>query len=132
MVLQVDLSLHELLEKELQVCHMKGLVWGGAGAGSLETTKLKLVTVGIQWRGRQDVIWFRWDERELEVQTEEDAVVYCSKVLKFKLGGLCSKPLEGCDLVIVEVGALEDVKVPLTLLRVSQQVVDMASNGGLT
>ena len=46
---------------------MKGLVQGRAGAGSLETTKLKSVTVGIWWRGRWDIIRFRWDEWELEV-----------------------------------------------------------------
>ena len=34
---------------------MKGLVWGGAGAGSLEATKPKSVTAGIWRRGRWDV-----------------------------------------------------------------------------
>ena len=46
---------------------MKGLVWGRAGVGSLETTKLKLVMAGIQWRGWWNIIRFRWDERGLEV-----------------------------------------------------------------
>ena len=54
------------------------------------------------------------------------------EVLKFELGGLCSEPLEECDLVVMEIGALEDVKVPLMLLCVSRQVVDVAGNGGLT
>ena len=53
------------------------------------------------------------------------------KVLELELGGLCSEPLEECDLIIVEIGALEDVEVPLTLLCMSRRVVDMAGNGGL-
>ena len=35
---------------------MKGLVWGGAGVGLLETTKPKLVMVGIRQRGQWDII----------------------------------------------------------------------------
>ena len=58
--------------------------------------------------------------------------MYCCEVLKFELGGLCSEPLEECDLIIMEIGALEDVKVPLMLLFVSWQVVNVASNGRLT
>ena len=58
-------------------------------------------------------------------------MVDSGEVLELELGGLCSEPLEKCDLVIVEIGALEDVKVPLMVLFVSQRVVDMASNGGL-
>ena len=54
------------------------------------------------------------------------------KVLKFKLGSLHSEPLKECDLIIVEIGALKNIKVPLTLLCMSQQVIDVASNGGLT
>ena len=46
---------------------MKGLVWGGAGMGSLEMTKLKSVLAGIRWRGQWDVIGFGRDEWELEV-----------------------------------------------------------------
>ena len=59
-------------------------------------------------------------------------MVDSGKVLKLKLEGLCSEPLKKCDFVVVEIGALEDVKVSLTLLCMSQRVVDMASNGGLT
>ena len=92
----------------------------------------KSVMVGIQWSGRWDIIGLRWDEWELKVEIEEDTVVYCCKVLEFELGGLCSEPLEECDLVVVEIGVLEDVKVPLTLLCVSWRVVNVASNGGLT
>ena len=54
------------------------------------------------------------------------------KVLELELGGLCSEPLEECDLVVMEIGALKDVKVPLMLLCVSRWVVDVASNGRLT
>ena len=55
-----------------------------------------------------------------------------SEVLELELGGLCSEPLEECDLVVVEIGALEDVEVPLTLLCASRRVADMAGNDGLT
>ena len=54
-----------------------------------------------------------------------------SEVLELELRGLCSEPLEECNFVVVEIGALEDVKVPLMLLCVSWWVVDMAGNGGL-
>ena len=53
------------------------------------------------------------------------------EVLELELGGLCSEPLKKCDLVIVEIGALEDIKVSLMLLCVSRRVVDVASNGRL-
>ena len=88
--------------------------------------------VGIRQRGWQDVIRLRWDEWELKVEIKEDAVVYCCKVLKFELGGLCSEPLEEGNLVVVEVGSLEGIEVPLPLLSMGWRVVDMASNGGLT
>ena len=98
----------------------------------MEMRELKSVTAGIQQSGRWDIIRLGWDEWELKVEIEEDVVVYCCEVLEFELGGLCSEPLEECDLIVVEIGALEDVKVPLTLLFVSQQVVNVAGNGGLT
>ena len=91
----------------------------------------KSVMAGIRRRGQRDVIRLRWDEWELKVEIEEDAVVYCCKVLEFELGGLCSEPLEEGNLIIVEVGSLEGVEVPLPLLSVGWRVVDMASNGGL-
>ena len=94
-------------------------------------TKLKLVTVGIWWRGQWDVIRFGRDEEKLEIQVKKDAMVDGGEVLKFELGSLRSEPLEECNLVIVEIGVLEDVEVPLTLLCVSQRVVDMAGNGRL-
>ena len=102
------------------------------GAGSLEMTKPKVVTVGIRQRGRWDVVGFSGDKGELEIQVIKDAMVDGGKVLELKLGGLCSEPLEKCNLVVMEIGVLEDVKVPLTLLCMSQQVVDVAGNGGLT
>ena len=110
---------------------MKGLVWGGVGAGSLEATKLKSVTAGVRRRGRWDVVGFGGDKGKLEIQVVKDPVVDGGEVLELELGGLCSEPLEECNLVIVEIGALEDVEVPLTLLCVSRRVVDMAGNGGL-
>ena len=111
---------------------MKGLVQGGAGAGPLEMTKLKLVMAGIQRRGWWDVVRFSRDEGKLKIQVEKDAMVDGGKVLEFKLGSLRSEPLEECNLIIVEIGALEDVKVPLTLLCMSWLVIDVAGNGGLT
>ena len=111
---------------------MKGLIRGGVGAGSLETTEPKLVMAGIQRRGRWDVVGFSRDKGELEVQVIKDTMVDGGEVLEFELGGLCSEPLKKCDLIVVEIGALEDVKVPLMLLCMSRRVVDVASNGGLT
>ena len=111
---------------------MKGLVQGRVGAGSLETTEPKLVTAGIRRRGRWDIVGFSGDKGELEIQVVKDTMVDGGEVLKFELGGLCSEPLEECDLVVMEIGALEDVKVPLMLLCMSRQVVDVAGNGGLT
>ena len=110
---------------------MKGFVRGGAGAGSLEMTKPKSVTVGIRQRGQWDVVGFGGDKGKLEIQVVKDPMVDGGEVLELELGGLCSEPLEECDLVVVEIGALEDVEVPLMLLCVSRRVVDMAGNGGL-
>ena len=99
--------------------------------GSLEATKPKSVTAGIRWRGWWDVVGFGGDKGKLEIQVVKDPMVDGGEVLELELGGLCSEPLEECNLVVVEIGALEDVEVPLTLLCVSRRVVDMASNGGL-
>ena len=87
--------------------------------------------VGIWQRGQQDVIGLGWDEWELKVEIKEDTVVYCCEVLEFELEGLCSEPLEEGNLVIVEVGSLKGIEVPLPLLSMGWQVVDMAGNGGL-
>ena len=99
--------------------------------GSLETTKPKSVTAGVRQRGRWDVVGFGGDKGKLEIQVIKDPMVDGGEVLELELGGLCSEPLEECNLVIVEIGALEDVEVPLTLLCVSRRVVDMAGNGRL-
>ena len=110
---------------------MKGLVWGGAGAGLLETTKPKSVTAGIRRRGRRDVIGFGRDEGELEVEIVEDAVVYASESLEFELEVSRSEPFKESDFVIVQEWPLEDVGDPSTLLCVRRWVIDVAGNGGL-
>ena len=101
------------------------------GVGLLETREPKFVMAGVWQRGQWDVIGDGRDEWELEVEIKEDAVVYSSEMLELKLGGLCSEPLEKSNLVIVKVRLLEDLKIPLALLCMSWQVVDVASNGGL-
>ena len=111
---------------------MKGLVQGGAGVGSLETTKPKSVTAGIRRRGRWDVVGFGRDKWELEVQVVKDAMVDCGEVLKFKLGVPGTEPFKERDFVIVEERSLEDISDPLTLLCVHRRVVDMTGNDGLT
>ena len=71
---------------------MKGLVRGGAGVGSLKTTKPKSVMAGIWQRGWWDVIRFGRHEGKLEIQVEKDTMVDGGEVLEFKLGGLRSEP----------------------------------------
>ena len=110
---------------------MKGLVWGGAGTGLLETTKPKSVMAGIWRRGRWDVIRFGRDEGELEVEIVEDAVVYASESLEFELEVSCLEPFKESDFVVVQEWPLEDVGDPLTLLCVRRWVIDVAGNGGL-
>ena len=96
--------------------------------GLLETTKLKSVTAGIQWRGQWDVIGDRGDERELEVEIIEDAVVYGSKVLKFKLDVSHTEPFEESNFIVVQERLLKDTGNSLTLLCMHQRVVDVAGN----
>ena len=98
------------------------------GVGLLETTKLKSVTAGIQWRGQWDVIGDRGDERELEVEIVEDTVVYSSKVLKFELGVLHMKPFKESNFVVMQERLLKDTGNSLTLLCMHQRVVDVAGN----
>ena len=101
------------------------------GVGVLETRELKLVMAGIWRRGRWDVIGNRGDKQELEVQVKKDAVVDSGEPVKLKLHDLGSEPLGKSDFVIVEVRLLKVIEVPLTLLCMRQQVVNMAGNGGL-
>ena len=110
---------------------MKGLVQGRAGAGSLEMTKPKLVMVGIWQRGRWNVIGFRRDKWEFEIQVIKDLMVDGCEPVKLKLHSLSSEPFKESDFVVMKVGLLKDVEVPLTLLCMHQWVVDMAGNGGL-
>ena len=111
---------------------MKGLVQGGAGAGSLETTKPKSVTAGIRRRGRWDVVGFGRDKGELEIQVIKDAMVDCGEVLEFELGVPGMEPFEERNFVIREERLLKDVCDPLTLLCVCRRVIDVTGNGGLT
>ena len=111
---------------------MKGLVWGGAGAGSLETTEPKLVMAGIRRRGRWDVVGFGRDKGELEIQVVKDAMVDCGEVLEFELGVPGTEPFKERNFVIGKERLLEDVCNPLTLLCVHQRVIDVTGNGGLT
>ena len=111
---------------------MKGLVQGGAGVGSLETTKPKSVMAGIWWRGQWDVVGFGGDKWELEIQVVKDAMVDCGEVLKFKLGVPGTEPFKEHDFVVGEERSLKDICNPLMLLCVRRQVVDVTRNDGLT
>ena len=88
---------------------MKGLVWGRAGAGSLETTKPKSVTAGIWWRGWWDIVRFGGDKGELEIQVVKDTMVDCSEVLEFELGVPGTEPFEERNFVVGEERSLKDV-----------------------
>ena len=111
---------------------MKGLIWGGVGAGSLETTKPKSVTAGIRWRGRWDIVGFSRDKGELEIQVIKDAMVDCGEVLDFELGVPGTEPFKECNFVVGEERLLKDVCDPLMLLCMRQRVIDVTGNGGLT
>ena len=111
---------------------MKGLVWGGAGVGSLETTKLKSVTAGIRRRGRWDVVGFCGDKGELEIQVVKDAMVDCGEVLEFKLGVPGTEPFKERNFIVGEERSLKDVCDPLMLLCMRRRVIDVTRNGGLT
>ena len=111
---------------------MKGLVRGGVGAGSLETTKLKSVTAGIRWRGQWDIVRFGGDKGKLEVQVVKDTMVDCGEVLEFELGVPGTEPFEEHNFVVGEERSLKDVCNPLTLLSMRRRVIDVTGNGGLT
>ena len=110
---------------------MKGLVRGRAGAGSLETTKPKLVMAGIWRRGWWDVVGFGGDKWELEVQVVKDTMVDCSEVLEFELGVPGMEPFKEHDFVVMEERLLKDISDPLMLLCVCWWVVNVTGNGGL-
>ena len=95
-------------------------------------TKLKLVTAGIRWRGRWDVVRFGGDKWELEIHVVKDAMVDCGEVLEFELGVPGMEPFKECNFVVGEERSLKDICDPLTLLCVRWQVVDVTRNGGLT
>ena len=111
---------------------MKGLVRGGAGAGSLETTKPKSVMAGIRRRGQWDVVGFGGDKGELEIQVIKDVMVDCGEVLKFELGVSGTEPFEERNFVVREERSLKDVCDPLPLLCMHRQVIDVTRNGGLS
>ena len=111
---------------------MKGLIQGGVWAGSLETTKPKSVTAGIQRRGQWDVVGFGGDKGKLEIQVIKDTMVDCGEVLEFKLGVPGTEPFKERDFVVREERSLKDVCDPLTLLCVRRWVIDVTGNGGLT
>ena len=111
---------------------MKGLVWGGVGAGSLETTEPKSVTAGIQQRGWWDVVGFGGDKGKLEIQVVKDTMVDCGEVLEFELGVPGTEPFKERNFVVGEERLLKNVCDPLTLLCVRWQVIDMTGNDGLT
>ena len=111
---------------------MKGLVRGGAGAGSLETTEPKSVMAGMRWRGRWDVVRFGGDKGKLEIQVVKDVMVDCGEVLKFELGVPSTEPFEEHDFIVGEERLLKDVCDPLPLLCMHQRVIDVTGNGGLS
>ena len=111
---------------------MKGLVRGGAGAGSLETTKPKSVTAGIQRRGWWDVVGFGGDKGKLEIQVVKDPMVEGGEVLELELGVPGTEPFKEHNFVVGDKRSLKDVCDPLTLLCVRRRVIDVTGNGGLT
>ena len=101
------------------------------GVGLLETREPKFVMAGVWQRGQWDVIGDGRDEWELEVEIKEDAMVDGGEMLEFELGSLCMKPFKDSSFISPGVRLLENLKIPLALLCMSWQVVDVVSNGGL-
>ena len=87
--------------------------------------------VGIQQRGRWDVVRDRGNKRAPEVEVVEDAVVYGSEPLEFELEVSCMEPLEESNFVVMQEGSLKNVGDPLTLLCMRWWVIDVAGNDGL-
>ena len=102
------------------------------GAGVAKMREPKSVTAGIRQRGRWDVVGDRGDKGALEVEIVEDAVVYASESLEFKLEVSCTEPFKESDFIVVQERLLEDVGDPLMLLCVHRWVIDVAGNGGLS
>ena len=88
--------------------------------------------MGIQWRGRWDVVRFSGDKGKLEIQVVKDTMVDCSEVLEFELVVLGMEPFEEHNFVVGEERLLKDVCNPLTLLCMRRRVVNVTGNGGLT
>ena len=95
-------------------------------------TKPKLVTAGIQRRGRWDVVGFSGDKGKLEIQVVKDTMVDCSEVLEFELGVPGMEPFEERNFIVGQERSLKDVCDPLTLLCMRRRVIDMTGNDGLT
>ena len=85
---------------------MKGLVGGGTGAGSLEMTKPKPVMAGVRQRGQWDIVRFRGNKQEFEIQVVKDSMVDGCELVKLKLHSLGSEPFDKSDFVIMEIGSL--------------------------
>ena len=100
--------------------------------GSLETTKPKLVTVGIRRRGQWDVVGFGGDKGKLEIQVVKDLMVDGGEVLELELGVPGTEPFKEHNFVVREERSLKDVCDPLTLLCMRRRVIDVTGNGGLT
>ena len=54
------------------------------------------------------------------------------ELVELELHSLGSEPFKESDFVVMEIRLLKDVKVPLALLSVSWQVVNVSGNGGLS
>ena len=85
---------------------MKGLVGGGTGAGSLEMTKPKPVMAGVWQRGQWDIVRFRGNKQEFEIQVIKDLMVDGHEPVKLELCSLGSEPFDKSDFVIMEIGSL--------------------------
>ena len=101
------------------------------GVGVVKTREPKSVTVGIQQRGLWYIIGDGRDERALEIEIVEDAVMYGCEPLEFKLDVSCMEPLEESNFIVMQERSLKDISDSLTLLCMHQRVVDVARNGRL-
>ena len=88
--------------------------------------------MGIQRRGQWDIVGDRGDKGALEVEIIEDAVVYASELLEFKLDTSCTEPFKKSNFIVVQERPLKNIGDPLALLHMRRRVVDVAGNGGLS